>query len=187
MPNPRLAARYAKSLVDLAAEKGQLEKVYADMQYLQALTKQSRDFLNVLKSPVFTADKKLSFTEAVTKGKVSELTALFIKLLISKGREADLPEIAAAWISQYNERNNICRVTLTTATPASEELKKLITAKLKSEAGLDKVELETKVNADIIGGFVLEYNNNLVDASVLRDLNDIKKQFSGNVYEQLIR
>jgi F-type H+-transporting ATPase subunit delta len=37
MPNPRLASRYAKSIVDLAIEKGQLETVYADMKNLQAV------------------------------------------------------------------------------------------------------------------------------------------------------
>nr|MBP6477558.1 F0F1 ATP synthase subunit delta [Chitinophagaceae bacterium] len=36
MPNPRLATRYAKALLDLAVEKGQLEQVYADMQWIQA-------------------------------------------------------------------------------------------------------------------------------------------------------
>jgi F-type H+-transporting ATPase subunit delta len=52
MPNPRLATRYAKSLIDLAIEKGQLEKIFADMQWLQAVCKASREFVNVLKSPV---------------------------------------------------------------------------------------------------------------------------------------
>ena len=37
MPNPRLASRYAKSLIDLAIEKGQLEEVFEDMQWLQNL------------------------------------------------------------------------------------------------------------------------------------------------------
>jgi len=40
MPNPRLANRYAKSLVDLAVEKDQLEVVYADMCYVALLFKQ---------------------------------------------------------------------------------------------------------------------------------------------------
>ena len=39
MPNPRLATRYAKSLIDLAIERGQLEEVFADMQWLNAVTK----------------------------------------------------------------------------------------------------------------------------------------------------
>lgn len=58
MRNPRLATRYAKSLVDLAVEQGQLEQVYADMQWLQAVCKSSRDFTNLLRSPIIKADKK---------------------------------------------------------------------------------------------------------------------------------
>jgi F-type H+-transporting ATPase subunit delta len=44
MLNPRVASRYAKSVLDLAIDKGQLEEVYNDMLYLQQLTKGSRDF-----------------------------------------------------------------------------------------------------------------------------------------------
>ena len=44
MPNPRLASRYAKAIIDLAVEKGQLEAVYNDMLYLQQLTKVSKEF-----------------------------------------------------------------------------------------------------------------------------------------------
>ena len=49
--------------------------------------------------------------------------------------------------------------------------------KLKREANLENVELDVKIDDKLIGGFVLEFNNNLVDASVLRDLKDISKQF----------
>ena len=187
MPNPRLAARYAKSLIDLATEKGQLEAVYADAQYLQAVTKASRDFANLLRSPIIKADKKLQIIEAVTTGKVGVITAAFNKLLVSKGRESDLPEIMEAFIDQYNSIKGIHKVKLTTAVPVSDEVKNAIMAKATAEAGLSKIELESKVDESLIGGFVLEYNNNLVDASILRDLKDIKKQFSKNVYVQQIR
>ena len=46
MPNPRLAARYAKSVLDLSVEKNQLEEVYADMQWLNRVCKSNRDFVN---------------------------------------------------------------------------------------------------------------------------------------------
>ena len=68
MPNPRLAARYAKSLIDLAIEKDQLEKVFADMQWLQAVCKSNRDFVTLLRSPVIKADTKRKIIEAVTQG-----------------------------------------------------------------------------------------------------------------------
>jgi len=184
MPNPRLAARYAKSLVDLATEKGQLEKVYADMKYLQAVCKVSKEFVNLLRSPIIKLDQKNAVVTAVTKGKVTELTSAFNQLLVKKGRESDLPEIAAAFIEQYNELKGIHAVKLTTAVEVSETLKKAIETKLASERGMGIIELETAVDPKLIGGFLLEFNNNLVDASMLRDLKDIKKQFMKNLFVQ---
>lgn len=187
MQSPRLAGRYAKSLVDLAQERGELETVYNDMQYLQQVVKQSREFVTLIKSPVIKADKKNAILEAVSRGKVSELTMSFNRLLVLKGREAVLPEIVQAFLEQYNLIKGIHRVKLTTAVEASDELKRSIKQKVAVEANLGEVELETKVDPAIIGGFILEFNNNKVDASILRDLKDIKKQFMDNHYVQKIR
>src|SRR5450432_3955241 len=107
MPNPRLATRYAKSLIDLAIEKDQLENVFADMQWLQAVCKSNRDFVNVLKSPVITGDKKEKIIEAVTGGRVGEITKAFIRLMIRKSRESYLPEVITAFIHQYKINKNI--------------------------------------------------------------------------------
>src|SRR5215207_2019454 len=119
MSNPRLAYRYAKSIIDLSQEKGQLEEVFNDMLFLQKIIKENRDLLVLLRSPVITADKKLKVVEAVTTGRVTEITALFNKLLITKGRESALPEVIGSFIQQYKELKSIHTVKLTTATPIS--------------------------------------------------------------------
>ncbi|MBS4044266.1 MAG: ATP synthase F1 subunit delta [Chitinophagaceae bacterium] len=187
MPNPRLANRYAKSLVDLAQERNQLETVYADMLFLQKLCKTSKEFVAVMKSPIITSDKKNNVLTAITTGKVSEITQLFNKLLVNKGREFELPEIVNAFIDQYNQINDIHKVQITTAVEITETLKQEIVNKVIKETGFSKVELETKTDDKLIGGFVMEYNNMLVDASVLRDLKDIKKQFDKNLFIQALR
>lgn len=188
MPNPRLASRYAKSLIDLSAERNELENVYKDMQFLQQVCKGSPDFVNLLRSPVVNADKKQSIINAITKNNISELTAAFLKLLVNKSRESDMPEIVYAFIEQYNTIKSIYKVKLTTATAISNDLKNAIISKVQKEANLQNIELDAKVDDKIIGGFVLEFNNNLVDASVLRDLKDISKQFKErNVFVQNIR
>ncbi|MFT4155663.1 ATP synthase F1 subunit delta [Parafilimonas sp.] len=188
MPNPRLAARYAKSLIDLSVERDQLEASFADMQFLKQLCKASRDFCNMLRSPIIVPAKKRAVIDAIARDKISELTDKFVKLVIAKGREEDLPEIIDAFIEQYNKIKGIYKVKLTTAVAISDDLKSSIIDKVKREANLPNVELETKVNDALIGGFVLEFNNNLVDASVLRDLKDISKQFrERNVFVQHIR
>jgi len=187
MNNPRIAGRYAKSLIDLAIEQNQLDVVYKDMQYLQSICKSSPEFTAVLRSPVISPDKKQKILFALTDGSVSELSSSFNKLLIRKSREEYIPEIITAVIGLYNEIKGIHTVKLTTATAVSEEVKQSIIAKLKAETSLQNIELETSVKEELIGGFVLEFNNNLVDASIERDLRDIKKQFSKNVYVQQIR
>lgn len=187
MPNPRLASRYAKSLIDLAIEKGQLEKVYADMQWLQGVAKSNRDFVNLLRSPIIKADTKKKIIEAVTKGKVSEMTAGFNALLITKGRESYLPEIVNAFIASYKVHKNIHTIKLTTASPVSDSVKTAIVNQVKKSAGIENVELEEKVDADLIGGFVLQIGDQLVDASIAYDLRAIAKQFENNDFIYKIR
>ena len=126
MLNPRLATRYAKSLIDLSVERKELDTVFEDMQLLQKICTGNRDFVVVLRSPVIPPDKKIRIVEAVTKGKVSKITDGFIRLLIKKGRESNLPEVINAFIEQYKKFKNIYTVKLTTATPVTEELKKII-------------------------------------------------------------
>ena len=187
MRNPRLAGRYAKSLIGLAIERNELDKVYEDMLYLQSLIKQSNEFLVILRSPVINPDKKKAILESVTNGNISEMVAGFVRLLILKGRESNLPEIIPAFIDQYKVLKNIFVVTLSTATPASDELKQTIIEKAKEATSLQNIELKTIVNEDLIGGFVLQLGDTLVDASVIYDLNAIKKQFLNNDFVFNIR
>ncbi len=187
MPNPRLASRYAKSLIDLSIEKGQLEQVFADMQWLQAVCKSNRDFVNLLRSPIITADTKKKIIDAVTAGKVSQLTAAFNTLLTNKGRESNLPEIIAAFIAAYKAHKNIQIVKLTTATPVSDSMKNAIVEQVNKSAGFQHIELEEKVDADIIGGFVLQIGDKLVDASIAYDLKAVAKQFENNDFIYKIR
>jgi F-type H+-transporting ATPase subunit delta len=187
MPNPRLAHRYAKSILDLAIERGQLEPVYNDMLYLQQLTKASRDFLNLLRSPVVPADKKQAVVEAVTGKNISELTTAFTKLLIAKGREGELPEVITAFINQYKVKKGIYIVKLTTATPVSEELKNSIINQVKQTSEMKNIELESKVDPGIIGGFVLQAGDKLIDASISYDLQTISRQFDNNDFVYKVR
>jgi F-type H+-transporting ATPase subunit delta len=187
MQNPRLAGRYAKSIIDLAVEKNQLDTVYQDMQFLHNTCKSSREFVNLLKSPIIKGDKKQQILDIVTKDKVSVLTASFNELMVRKGREQYLPEIVDAFIDMYNDIKGIHKVKLTTAKEVSNELKQSIISKFADTTTLQNIELEAVVDESLVGGFVLEFNNQLVDASILRDLKDVKKQFQDNSYIQKLR
>jgi|APDOM4702015191_1054821.scaffolds.fasta_scaffold11718_2 F-type H+-transporting ATPase subunit delta len=183
MPHARLAGRYAKSLIGLAVEKNQLENVYKDMLFLEMVVNGSRDFVTLLKSPIIKSDKKQAILDAVTSnGNLSELTLGFSRLLVNKSRESNLPEIITAFIEQYKVIKGIFTIKLTTAVPVSEELKQAIVHKVQSETSMKNIDLRIEVDEKIIGGYVLEMGDKLVDASIAFDLSKISSQFKKNEF-----
>jgi F-type H+-transporting ATPase subunit delta len=187
MQNPRLAERYAKSLIDLSAELNQLDAVHEDMLSLQSICKQSREFVLMLNSPIINADKKHKIINAITDGKISKITQTFILLLCSKNRESNLPGIVTSFIEQFNKIKGIHKVKLTTAMAVSDEIKNSFIQKIKAATDIKIIELESKVNENLIGGFTLEMDGKLIDASILRDIKDVKKQFANNDYIHKLR
>jgi F-type H+-transporting ATPase subunit delta len=187
MLNPRLAARYAKSLIDISVEQNQLEKVKEEVAFVLDVAEKSKEFKRLFKSPIVPGDKKLAVMKALGGDKFTPIMNGFIRLLVAKGRENVLPEIMTAFMEQYRKLNGIHRISITTAHPMSEEMRKGLLQKLHADAGIDKVELTEIVREEIIGGYIVEYDNKLVDASIQRDLRDIKRQFYSNDYIYKIR
>lgn len=186
MPNPRLASRYAKALLDLAVEQNAVDSTLQDIRFLDAVSKQSHEFTNMLRSPIINAGKKQEIVAAILGGKMSALTQGFIKLLVNKGRESNLPEIADSFVAQYKVMKNIKTVKLTSATPLSDTVKQSIIKNIVSSVHNGEIEVTEVVDPEIIGGFILQMDDKLVDASVRRDLNDVKAQFQKNIYVSTI-
>ncbi len=183
MKNPLLATRYAKALLGLALEQNKLEEVQASMSAFASMTNQSRELTNLFKSPIIKADKKINIVNALAeKTGTDELSKAFINLIINKRRDVFLPEIFTAFQEQYKVHKNIGTVELTVANELSEEMKSRLIESIKAQLNGQEIDLTINVDEKLIGGFVLESNNNLFDASVARDLKDIKDQFMKNIY-----
>lgn len=187
MNNPRLATRYAKSIIGLAVEQKQVDEVYNDMRFILRICKSNPDFLAVLRSPIIKPTAKGKIIEAIIKDRVNVLTSSFIKLLVAKTRELNLPEIAEAFVDQYNILKKIRKVKIITAVAMSDDLKASILSKVIADTPLEKIDLETVVKPELIGGFILEIEGKALDVSILRDLKDVRMQFLNNDYLHRIR
>jgi F-type H+-transporting ATPase subunit delta len=178
----RIATRYAKSLIELAIEQGKLEQVYEDVLMLQRAA-QNRDLYMMLKSPIIHNDKKISALNAIFGGKIDVLTQAYLNLLVNKNRESYITDIAAEFISQYKLMKKITTVKVTTATPLSDEVMEDLRKKLLSTgATFENLDIETSVDAELIGGFLLEFDNKRYDASVAHKLDELRTQFTKNLY-----
>jgi len=178
----RIASRYAKSLLDLAIEQNKLERVAEDVKAFKEATKVP-DFKLLLKSPIVHADKKANVIKAIFGGKFDELTMAFLNIVVSKGRESHLADIAVEFDSQYRHVKHISTVTLTTASPVSKATLDAVHAKLSESSATDShIELTAKVDPSLLGGFIVEFEDKVYDASISHKLKQLKKEFDENLY-----
>jgi len=174
-----VASRYAKSLLDLAVEQNQSDKVYQDILLIKHYYEASRELVLFLKSPIIKTDKKTEVLNNVFGKQLSATGMAFLTLVTKKKREGILPEICTSFIDAYNIHNGITSATIITAVKLDASSRKKVMDVLNSDAA-GKTVLNEKTDAELIGGFILRVGDKQVDTSVARQLKNLKKNFNTN-------
>ncbi|MBA4299509.1 F-type H+-transporting ATPase subunit delta [Algoriphagus alkaliphilus] len=187
MSNHRVAYAYAKSLMELAIERGQLEEVYQDFLHLVNLAKSNRDFELAMRNPTVSSDKKLKILKALfEKRGTTNTTLAFFEILCRKNREEALIDIAKEFQAQYQLHNSIQVAEVTTTFPLDDNLRAEFTKIVLEISGMKTVKLIEKINPDLIGGFILRVNDRQLDESLSSKLRELRAQFAVNLYESKI-
>ena len=97
----------------------------------------------------------------------------FIDLLVKKGRTDYLRRILRTFVDMYCESVGLRHVTLVSAVP-SPELERRVSAELQSRFG-SNVLIETEVDPALIGGYRVEVDGWMMDASVRRQLQILQR------------
>ena len=182
MKESRVSHRYAKSLLDLALEKGQLEQVSEDMRMVLETIRNNHDLSVLLKSPVVKTDKKQEILKAIFGGQIGVITTAFLDIITRKRREGELEGVAEAFVSQYKKHKQILTAVITTANGLDEKLRAQVMDVVKQSAGGKAIELVEKTDKALIGGFVLRIGDKQVDSSVVRQIRNLERNFSENPY-----
>lgn len=175
MSETLLAKRYAQALFDLSLETDRIEQVKADMELLTEVIRTTRPFMLFLKSPVIRNEKKLSVIDEIFGGKVEELTEKFFRLVIKQKRENYLDRIAEQFHEIYKDHHHIVSAHVITPVRLTDELREKITQLVSEHTG-GTVDLTESVDEGIIGGFIVKFNDMQYDASLLNQLNELKKR-----------
>ena len=173
--------RYAKALFELALEMNILEPIYKDNLLMQDVCRQNPDFVTMLRSPVIKDRRKLSILREIFEKKIHDLTFKFMAIITKNSRENLLAEIARQFIIIYKEYKNIVPAHLSTAAAIDSDTRNQIIALLKDRTDVT-IELTEEIKDDLIGGFVLNMQDKQYDASVLKQIKDLKKDFKVNLY-----
>ena len=181
MTDNRVANRYAKSLIELAVERGVVEKVHNDMLMFSKLCQSNRDFLLMLKNPIISHDKKRKILYKLFEGKVDTSTLAIFDIITRKNREQFLPAIAEEFVNQYRTYKGIEKAIITTPFPLTNDLRTKFKNMVAEQTGRS-VELVEKVDESLIGGFVLKIGDRLMDNSVQHKLKSLSYEFDDDSY-----
>ena len=172
----KVASRYAKSLLDLANERGTLEQVKTEIEQVAAVIKSSPELQAVLNNPIIKTDKKQNILVALFKDKVSVEVSSFFDIMVKKGRSEIIYPTTLEFIEAYNELKKIVKAEVISAAPMSEAniaaLKATIAQQINAE-----VVLTNKVDASLIGGFVVKVGDRQLDQSIAGKLNKLERHF----------
>lgn len=181
MDTGRISVRYAKALLEVAQKNGSANKVYLEMESVSNAFFAVPDLKKAMNNPHVTTDerKKLLLSAAGNESSpVSSEFSKFVDLVIDRKRENYFQSISLVFQDLYRKDNNIIIGKLTTATEVSDQVKEKMKALVAQIANLPlggEVEFLSEVNPNLIGGFQLQVESNLLDASVATQLQEIKK------------
>ncbi len=186
--NTRINTRYAKALFEVASERNELEKVFSDARYLLLTLTLNRDFRLFLDSPIVKRNHKKNILQKLFEDEFSTTTLSFLLLLIKKNREINLSGIIRAYIKLVKDLKNIKTAKLTTAFEATEKDKQKFINILSNRFNVaqDKIELLYSENPEIIGGYMLQIDDYLIDKRVSSRLLKIRNMLINKDFKKAL-
>lgn len=193
-----IATRYATALLKLVEETGSGELVAAQVQVIEKALDEVPDFRRAVDDPAVAAVQKISLFETSLKDSMAQELHKFLELLIRNGRIGDVRLVLTTFVTEYYRSRHIKRARLVVADPAlldpeptpsdpvpvegslRQAQRPALESRLRELIGKEtgcELLLETKVDPSLIGGFVFEVEDMILDASVSRQLDAIRHQF----------
>lgn len=173
------ARRYAGALFDLATDKNELAAIAADLKTFEALAADSQDLTRLLESPAFPREQKIkALTALAEKAGFGKTTTGFLGTMAENGRAGDILGAMTAFDERYAKHRGVKRAVAITANEMSADQHSRLKQVLAKAVGSD-IELETEVDADLIGGIQLRIGSTLIDASTASKLDRMNIAMKG--------
>ena len=172
MPRGVAAKRHAQAVFQLALERGELERWLDDLKTI-ATTLSEPQLMAILESPKVHLDEKMDLISRCLPG-VSQLALNLVYLLVTRRRLRLIDQIVSEYQRLADAYQGLEHAEVTTAIPLDEEDKKRLSERLAELTGT-RIMLTTKVDPDVIGGFVVRIGDRLIDGSTKNKLDSLRK------------
>ena len=174
-----LAGRYASALFDLARDQRQIESVGNSLDALSQALLDSRDFAELVASPLISRDEAgKAFAALAPQLGLDPVTTNFLGVLARNGRKRQLPAVIRAFRRLAAEHRGEATAEVVTACPLNDDQLAGLKRQLKSRAGRE-VTIDATVDPKILGGIVVKLGSQQIDASIRTKLNRLAQAMKG--------
>ncbi len=165
---------YARSLFEAADDADKLDKVRDELGEIADAISEDRDLQVFFFSPALSSEEKKDGLQKAISG-LDDLTQNFLELLIENHRMTSIFAIRRELDALWDKENQRLPVTITSAVELDEKTVKQIGDEIADQTGR-KVELSADVDPDVLGGLVVRVGNTVLDASVRRRLETLRRE-----------
>ncbi|QQS10952.1 MAG: F0F1 ATP synthase subunit delta [Rhodospirillales bacterium] len=174
-----LAGRYASALLELADAQKQLDAVAGDLSALRRMMAESADLRRLVDSPVIGRAKQGKAMAAILAAAGSaDLTRKFIGTICRNGRLRDLPAMITAYLAELARRRGETTAQVVSAAPLTQAQLDALSETLRRLVG-NKVTVDARVDADLLGGLVVRVGSRMFDSSVRTKLLRLQLAMKG--------
>lgn len=167
-----LIEQYSKSLVEVAIEHKIVEEIQQEVATLIDIFETS-ELEGVLSSLAVSHDEKQHFVKTLQTS-CSTYLVNFLEVIVQNEREALLYPILKSVDQELIKVNGQYPIQITTAVALSPEQKERLFDIAKTKLALPNGQLVEHIDPSIVGGFVVNANNKVIDASVRNQLHQFK-------------
>lgn len=168
-----VAHAYADALSEVAKEKGKLDAIREQLDQFADALDQNRELQVFFFSPYFSSAEKIDGAKRAIEGADPEFIN-FLELLIEKQRMPEIFRIRRQFEELWKHENRRIDVTVTSAVELDTAVVGKIGEEIERQTG-QKVDLASRVDAEILGGVVLQVGNMVLDASIRNRLEKLRK------------
>ena len=174
-----VARRYAAALADVTIERREEREVQTELDQWGAMIEANPHLKEIFSNPTVAYDQKRKVVEdLISRSRVRDTTASFLRVLLKNQRIAQLRDIAERYGQVLDERAGVVAANVITARPIPEELKNSLHEALVAATGR-KVRLSFTTDESIIGGMVARIGSTVFDGSVQNQLERLSESLSG--------
>jgi len=157
---------YAEAFLQVAESRNEVEEIVSQSKEILEIWSQSADFRDSMSSPVIEIEIKKSILEKIFTKEVTPSFMNLLKLLADRQRIGILNSVLERLLELYREQRNIALATVTSAIGLNDDQQAEIMKTVQAVAGTDNLELDLKIDPDLIGGFVINVGSKVIDASL---------------------